>query len=114
GNGAVLVCHDDITPLRRGDTRGHLEPWARGDVREWQGAGKASCKIHPTASLHALNAQFRDVIDHEGFMGVERLAEPRADQRAVVRILDLDEGIEVLTGREDFPGGPCPVELAAV
>ena len=55
-----------------------------------------------------------DVVHGHGLVGEERLAVPGPDERAVVGVLGLDQGVEVLAGREDLAGRLGAVELARV
>src|SRR5687768_8056238 len=64
--------------------------------------------------LHALDAELYHVLDFHRLMSEERLAIAGTNQRAVMRILDFDEGVEVLAGGEDLAGGLGAVELARV
>src|SRR5690606_33183627 len=94
-------------------------PAPRGEPGCWQrGLGRYGRWTSPTkivgAGLHALDAQRQHVTHFHGLGGVERLPVPGADQRAVVRILHLDQRVEVLSGGEDFARRLGAVELAAV
>src|SRR5262245_60871062 len=63
---------------------------------------------------HALDGEPHDVVHRDGFVAVEGLAVPGPDQRSVVRVLDGDQGVEILAGREDLAGARRAVELTGV
>ncbi len=67
-----------------------------------------------TAGLHALHPERHHVLHGHGLVGEEWLAVPGADQRPVVGVLGLDQGVQVLARREDLTRGLGAVELARV
>src|SRR5512134_1403870 len=67
-----------------------------------------------TPSSQALYAKSDDVVHRHRLLGIEGLAVAAADQRPVVAVLRLDQGIEVLSRGKDLAGGLRALELTGV
>lgn len=58
--------------------------------------------------LHALYLELDDVLDLKGLVGVEGLPESGADEGAVVGILGLHQGVEILPSGKISPAALAP------